>query len=139
FCIENILHAADLGATCANYCEVTGFDSRDGRIRAARLIDRIGNAGEFEISARVFVNAAGPWVERVARLGGATDSDSVALSPTKGVHLVLPRLTRQHGFFFEGRHDGRMMFVIPWLEDCTLLGTTDTDFPGDPTNIHADT
>jgi glycerol-3-phosphate dehydrogenase len=77
-------------------------------------------------------------VQRVAQLGGATDADSVALSPTKGVHLVLPRLTRQHGLFFEGRRDGRMMFVIPWLDDCTLLGTTDTDFPGDPTHIHAD-
>jgi glycerol-3-phosphate dehydrogenase len=50
FCIENILHAADRGATCANYCEVIGFDTKGARIRAARLIDRIGNAGEFEIA-----------------------------------------------------------------------------------------
>jgi glycerol-3-phosphate dehydrogenase len=138
FCIDNILHAAQLGATCANYCEVTGFAIKGEKIAAAHLTDRVGGA-EFEIRARAFVNAAGPWIDRVARLlptgGGAVTVP--ALSPAKGVHLLLPRLTRSHGIFFQARLDGRMMFILPW-NDCTMVGTTDTDFRGDPADVHAD-
>ena len=37
-CVENILHAAELGAVCVNYCELSGFVKRDGRITAAPLL-----------------------------------------------------------------------------------------------------
>ena len=87
FCVATILHAAECGAVCANYCELTGFTVREDRLVAARVADRLGNAGEFEISARAFVNAAGPWVGTVAGLapsGGAR----LTLSPTKGVHCA---------------------------------------------------
>ena len=129
FCIDQILHAAELGASCINYCKLTGFVAREDRIVAARVRDEVGSC-VFEISARVFVNAAGPWVEQVC---GVTPFDSRAarLSPAKGIHLVMPRLTRQHAIVFEARSDHRILFVIPWGE-CSLLGTTDTNFDGDP-------
>lgn len=136
FCVDNILHAAKLGAACANYCEVSGLTSEGGRIVSARVSDRLG-AGEFQIRAKAFVNAAGPWVERVARLQGNPDRPAPELSPTKGVHLLLPALTRSHGIFFQGARDGRMMFALPW-NGCTLLGATDTDFTGDPATARAD-
>src|SRR5437016_3381154 len=65
FCVENILHAADLGAACANYCELSGFVMRGDRPLAARVVDRLGGGGKLEIRAKLFVNAAGPWVEQV--------------------------------------------------------------------------
>jgi glycerol-3-phosphate dehydrogenase len=108
---------------------------RGERIVAARVADRLGNAGEFEISARAFVNAAGPWVETVASLAPSAQA-RLTLSPTKGVHLLLPRLTRQHAIACQSRRDGRIMFIIPW-GDCTLVGTTDTDWRGDLADIYA--
>ncbi|MDB5300589.1 MAG: Glycerol-3-phosphate dehydrogenase, partial [Phycisphaerales bacterium] len=48
-----------------------------------------------------------------------------------------PRLTQTHGIFFQGRRDGRMLFILPW-NDCTMVGTTDTDFKGDPADVRAD-
>lgn len=127
FCVDNLRHAADLGAVCANYCEVTGF-----RTGAAKVRDAISNV-ECEIPARFFVNAAGPWVPQLAELAG----QRVPLSPTKGVHLLLPRVTAGHGIFFQARSDGRLLFVLPW-GDCSLVGTTDTDFSGDPTTARVE-
>ena len=118
-----------------NYCEATGFISTGRRVTAVRARDVLtGNA--FDVSARVIVNAAGPWVDEVLRLsndGPATSS----LSPTKGAHLLLPRVTRAHAICFQARRDGRIMFVLPW-NDCSIVGTTDTDFAGDPDHAQAE-
>jgi glycerol-3-phosphate dehydrogenase len=129
FCIDQILHASELGASCINYCKLTGFVTREDRIVAARVRDEVGSC-TFEISARVFVNAAGPWVEQVCALT-PFDARAARLSPAKGIHLVMPRLTRQNAIVFEARTDHRILFVIPW-GDYSLLGTTDTNFDGDP-------
>jgi glycerol-3-phosphate dehydrogenase len=134
FCVDNILHAAASGAVCANYCELVGFVTREHRIVAARVADRLSH-NTFEIAARAYVNAAGPWVQSIADLT-PFDGDRLAPSPTKGVHLLLPRLTRQTGVFFHARRDGRILFVIPWGE-YSLVGTTDTDFCGRPEEAYA--
>jgi glycerol-3-phosphate dehydrogenase len=55
---------------------------------------------------------------------------------TKGVHLVTPSATRKAHVLFAER-DGRLFFVIPWL-GYSLVGTTDTDFRGDPADAAAD-
>lgn len=123
FCIENILDAAAHGAVCANYCAVTGFEQQADRIIAAQVTDRHGGAGTFAVRAHVFINATGPWVPTLA--------PEVELSPTKGVHLFLPRLTVEYGVFWTARRDGRLVFVLPW-QDGSLLGSTDTDYVGDP-------
>ena len=135
FCIDHILHAAELGAVCLNYCTVDGFVTREDRIVAARVRDEVG-ACAFEIAARVFVNATGPWVEQVSGLT-PYDAGAVRLSPTKGVHLIVPRLTQKHAVAFQARRDGRVLFVLPWGE-YSLIGTTDTDYDGDPGQAHAD-
>lgn len=127
FCVETIRHAADLGAVCANYCELTGFSQHGDRIAAAQVRDR-RTGTDFEITARYFVNATGPWLERWAGSG--------LLSPTKGVHLVVPALTRTHAITFQARQDGRILFVIPW-DNCSLVGTTDTDWTGNPADARA--
>jgi glycerol-3-phosphate dehydrogenase len=48
---------------------------------------------------------------------------------TKGIHLLLPRIT-DHAVYIAAKRDDRMFFVIPW-QQFTLVGTTDTDFSGD--------
>jgi|SRR5579862_8285759 len=135
FCVEHILHATELGATCLNYCALTGFVTHEDQIKAARVRDEISGS-TFEIAAKVFVNAAGPWVERVCALT-PFDTNVVRLNPTKGVHLVVPRLTQEHAIAFQARRDGRVLFILPWGE-YSLIGTTDTDFSGDPGQVRAD-
>ncbi len=136
FCLDNIIHAAESGAVCANYCELLSFAARENRLVAATAVDRTTSSDPFEIHARAFVNAAGPWIKRVANLT-PFDGRPCTQSATKGVHLLLPRLTEQHAIAFQSRADGRVLFVMPW-NDCSLVGTTDTDWSGDPSEVRAD-
>jgi glycerol-3-phosphate dehydrogenase len=134
-CLETILDANRNGAVCANYCAVTGFRRAWDQIEAAQVVDERSGA-QFDLRARLYVNAAGPWVERVAKLS-RMDEPTIALSPTKGVHLVIPKILRKHGVYFQSKQDRRMIFLLPW-DDASLLGTTDTDYPDDPASVCAE-
>jgi len=61
------------------------------------------------------------------------------LRPTKGVHIVVPRekLPLEHALLASHPRDGRVLFGIPWRPDATYIGTTDTDYEGDPSDVHA--
>jgi glycerol-3-phosphate dehydrogenase len=83
--------------------------------------------------SRVLINAAGPWIDRVRQTGNL-DHQKV-IFPTKGIHLVLPKLSDQA--LFVTSRDGRMFFIIP-LEAYSLIGTTDTKYDGDLDDVCAD-
>ncbi|MGH8724016.1 MAG: glycerol-3-phosphate dehydrogenase [Burkholderiales bacterium] len=82
------------------------------------------------VRARAVVNAAGPWVKQVLNehLGEAT-RDAVRL--VKGSHIVLPRLYQGDHAFILQNDDRRVVFMIPYEDRFTLVGTTDVDFEGD--------
>lgn len=91
-----------------------------------RIRDR--RSGKTEtVSAKVVINATGPWADRTRRLAGIPGE---LLHPTKGVHAVL-RGPVAHAMFVASPRDGRMFYILP-LERNLLLGTTDTAYPGDP-------
>src|SRR5919197_303951 len=127
--LETVLSAAGASAVVLSYAEVAGFLKEGGRVSGVRVVDRFG-AGEVLAQAGVVVNAAGPWVDRVAALDAPAPP---RLRLTKGVHLVVPRARIGHraAVVLHARSDGRVMFVIPWGEH-SLVGTTDTDHPGGP-------
>ena len=83
--------------------------------------------------AKGIVNCTGVWTDSVrsmAEIGGSI------IRPTKGVHLVLKseRLPIHHASALVAPQDGRVFFAIPWMGR-TVIGTTDTDFDGDPSEI----
>lgn len=135
-CIETVLDAIRRGAACCNYCQVTGFRQTRDRVEALQVIDQLGGH-TFDVRAKCFVNATGPWVERVGRFSVGKPAP-VSLSPTKGVHLVIPRMNRKHGIYFQSKRDRRMIFLLPWGDD-SLLGTTDTPFRHSADVVHAET
>ena len=74
------------------------------------------------VSAKVLVNAAGPWVNEVTKRTGVTPRGRARL--VKGSHIVLPALfPGDHGFLLQN-HDRRVIFAIPH-EKGTMIGTTD--------------
>jgi glycerol-3-phosphate dehydrogenase len=89
---------------------------------------------EVSVEGRVVVNASGAWFDRVA--GKLTNSGNVTqIRTTKGVHIACPPVTNRAVVVFS-RVDGRLMFIIPWL-GYSWIGTTDTDFDGDPATAQA--
>ena len=93
-------------------------------------------SGGREVRARAVVNAAGPWVKRVLneRLGQPS-KDGVKL--VKGSHIVLPQLYQGDHAFILQNDDRRVVFMIPYGERHTLVGTTDVPFEGDPNEVRA--
>ncbi len=119
-CLANVLQAASFGAVCVNYARLAAFLKAKGRVCGGMVEDRLGG-GAVEIQATAVVNATGPWGDAVRRL---SDSDAPRrLAPTKGIHLILPRLAR-HALFVEARRDRRLFFILPW-GDSSLVGTTE--------------
>jgi glycerol-3-phosphate dehydrogenase len=87
-----------------------------------------------QCSARVLVNAAGPWAAHVARgIKPAIPIPDVDL--VQGTHIVLPFAVTQGIYYVESPTDGRAVFVMPW-HGATLIGTTETPYHGEPDKVH---
>ena len=90
---------------------------------------RDGN-GERTVAAKAVANAAGPWVDKVAKaaLGQGTPAH---LRLVKGSHIIIPRAyAGDHAYIFQ-QDDKRIVFAIPYERDYTLIGTTDLLYDGD--------
>jgi len=136
--LENVLDAAEHGAAVANYAEVralsmSGSSSREcGKVVAAEVEDLL-TGNRHEISARFWVNAAGPWVDHVrALLPGFDGSKTVRL--TKGTHLTISPVSGDYALLAAILPGDRVFLMVPWGE-YALLGTTDTDYQGDPAAV----
>ena len=129
----NARSAADMGAVIKTRTAcVGGRRSPDGW--EIDLRDASGNVAIEK--AKCVVNAAGPWVKSL--LDGELRQNSVPttranIKQVKGSHIVVPRLfPGQHAFILQN-NDKRIVFMIPYEHDFTLIGTTDvevTDAPG---------
>jgi len=144
-CLENVLSAKRWGASVFNYADVTEIRGAGGTSPQGYPVPGPGAGWQVEardvlsgatarVTARVVVNAAGPWVDRIRRLAGV-DQGQRCVRTTKGIHLLLPRIT-EHAVYIAAKQDERMFFVIPW-RGFSLVGTTDTDFDGDLDHLAA--
>lgn len=82
------------------------------------------------IRARCVVNASGPWAGTVLQRAGL--DAPLGLRLVQGSHLVVPRLFAHDSAYLFQQPDQRVVFAIPFEQDFTLIGTTDTDYGGDP-------
>lgn len=116
--------AVEHGAVLANYCACLGLRKEGGAVTG--VLARDGETGaEFEIRARVVINAAGAFVDEVRRFDEPGGAPLVAVS--QGVHVVLPKkfLPGTSALMVPKTADGRVLFAIPW-HDHVVVGTTDT-------------
>ncbi len=115
--------ALDHGALVANYVEVTHAErEHQGGRWVVRAKDTISGA-ELTIRARALVNACGPMVDALNEKLSTTTAHQHTLS--KGIHLIVPRLTASRRVLSFFANDGRLFFVIP-MGPRTCIGTTDT-------------
>ncbi|MCB1546018.1 MAG: glycerol-3-phosphate dehydrogenase [Rhodoblastus sp.] len=130
--VLNARDAADRGAVVRTRCEVVSAVSQSGMWRVRMRDVRSGEEGE--VSARLIVNAAGPWVDRVLA-GPLAHREPHHVRLVQGSHIVVPRLYEHDRCYIFQNADGRIVFAIPYEEDFTLIGTTDRDFAGDPSKV----
>ena len=127
--VLNARDAANRGARIMTRARVTGA-TRTPDLWQIEVTDTVTGAVETH-RARKLVNAAGPWVAKVV-------TDTLALPSREGIrlvrgsHIVVPRLTDHDQPYILQGADGRVVFVIPYEQDFTLIGTTDADHGDDP-------
>ncbi|MEZ4460659.1 MAG: glycerol-3-phosphate dehydrogenase [bacterium] len=134
--LESALDAAARGAVVSTYTKCVSFlKGEDGRINGAVVRCQLTGALK-EVKAAVVINATGPWTDRTIAM--STPSARSLLRPTKGVHIVVPhgKLPVNHAVVCFHPEDKRVLFAIPW-GDSTYIGTTDTDYEGDPGQVCA--
>lgn len=79
------------------------------------------------VTAKVVVNAAGPWLVDVEKKLGQAARNSIKL--VKGSHIVVPSLFEgQHAYMLQ-QADRRIVFAIPWVGGTTMVGTTEETVP----------
>jgi glycerol-3-phosphate dehydrogenase len=95
---------------------------RDNGLWRATLAGRDGSTGD--VTARALVNAAGPWVCDV--LNDMIDAPVKAqVRHVKGSHIVVPRVHAESHAYILQNADNRIVFIIPYQERYSLIGTTD--------------
>jgi len=116
--------AAHFGAAVASNAPVVGFLREGEHVTGVRLRDQ-RSGDEFEVRARMVVNATGVWTDDVQHMVGERGKFKVRAS--KGVHLVVPRDRIQLDTGLILRTETSVLFVIPWGRHW-IIGTTDTDW-----------
>jgi glycerol-3-phosphate dehydrogenase len=132
-CLENLIDATRHNAIVSNYTEVLSASSTNGRISSLHIRDTDSGL-TAQLRAKVFVNATGAWFDRLHST--LANSPSRRIRTTKGIHLTCAPLVNHANVLFSPL-DGRLFFVIPLLGQ-TWIGTTDTDYSGDPASAHAE-
>ncbi len=136
--LGNVLDAERHGAVALNYVRFERpvmATAEGGEVTVQGALLRDQETGEtFEARAKHLVYALGVWTDGTPEAPG----EGRLLLPTKWVHIVVPRalLPLEAAVVLSAVDDGRVVFAIP-SGDTTYVGTTDTDFSGDPDAIRA--
>lgn len=91
----------------------------------------------FEVTASALVNATGPWVKRLF------DEALTLKSPrnirlVKGSHMIVPKIHEREEAYILQNEDKRIVFVIPYQQHYSLIGTTDLEYKGDIRKVQID-
>ena len=126
--LATVAAADELGAIVVNHARVVGLDRPAGRLAAAFIRGRDGEP-DVEVRFRFVINAAGPWVDKLRRLEDPDCAPMARLS--KGVHLLVDPQAEWRAGVVVPLEGGRVAMALPW-QGMLMLGTTDTEFEGDP-------
>jgi glycerol-3-phosphate dehydrogenase len=126
--------AADRGAQIRTRSRAAEIRQVDGIWQVT--VENTLTGARSTIRARALVNAGGPWVEQVLASGSGVNARA-KVRLVQGSHIVVRKLYEHDRAYMFQNADGRIVFVIPYQDDFTLIGTTDRDYHGDPSKVKA--
>ncbi|WP_334048894.1 glycerol-3-phosphate dehydrogenase [Alteromonas gracilis] len=128
--VLNALAAQDQGAEIYTRTECVEAEKQDN-LWSIELKTAQGKT--FTVKAKSIVNAAGPWaVSFLDRLVNVHNPNAMRM--VKGSHFIVPKLYDTEEAYILQNKDGRIVFVIPYEGDFSLVGTTDEDYKGNPSD-----
>jgi glycerol-3-phosphate dehydrogenase len=133
-CVENAKDAKERGATVLLRNKFVELVLGEGRQVQGAIVEDVDTGSRSQIRAKVVLNATGAWTNLTRSILGLGPAD-LAVRPGKGVHVYLDRRVSNFAIVTDAV-DGRQVFLMPW-QNMSVLGTTDTDFYGDPNHVVA--
>ena len=133
--VLNAMQAAEKGAIIQPRTKLTKAQ-RKGDLWEARLTDTT-TGEEKTVVARCLVNAAGPWVQDVLDHALGISGDG-GIQLIKGSHIVVPKIHDGNHAYILQNEDRRVIFVIPYEGDFSLIGTTDIPVEDGPAKPSVD-
>jgi len=121
FVFNFIRSSMSYGCIAANYVESLG-SQREGELWLTQAKDKISGES-LSIRSKVIINAAGPFVDALNKVNQQDTEHHHVFS--KGIHLIVNKLTKSNKVLTFFASDGRLFFVIP-MGPVTCIGTTDT-------------
>jgi len=129
--VFNFIRASmDYGCIAANYVESLGAIRKQG-VWHTRVRDNL-TGEQFVIKSKVLINACGPYVDSHNQQTGQQTEHRHLFS--KGIHLIVDRITDSKRVLTFFASDGRLFFVIP-MGPKTCIGTTDTQVDSPVTSV----
>ena len=129
--IINAIDAQEKGAQILTRTKCKSLRKKRGSQMWRAMLENRLTKDETVVDAKVVVNAAGPWVDQVTGLVSDIKPDH-HIRMVKGSHFIVPRLYDGGQSYILQNDDKRVIFVIPYEGEYTLIGTTDVDYTGDP-------
>ena len=86
------------------------------------------------LKTKILINASGPWINDILTKVIKLDSKK-SIRLVKGSHIITKSLYKQKRAFTLQNEDNRIIFVIPYKSEYSLIGTTETEvFSPEPYN-----
>lgn len=120
--VLNAVAAKNNGAKILTRTQFQHANVKDGAWQA-KLYD-VNRKQEIQVDAKVIINAAGPWVDDVLNNKMQLNTPKM-ITHVKGSHFVVPKIHSDDYAYLLQNQDGRVIFVLPFLQDYSLIGTTD--------------
>lgn len=130
--VLNAMDAKARGAHINTRTKVTSAKKMDGHWEVTTQSTDTGQTQK--VRAKIIVNAGGPWVDDILTKSiGRNDAHNIRL--VQGSHIVIKKKFEHEKAYFFQNSDERIFFAIPYEQDFTLVGTTDQDYEGDPSDV----
>lgn len=124
--VLNAIQAREQGAHIATQTRCISAYRENG----LWVIDLENTQGRYTVQAKALVNAAGPWVAQFIQQN-LKQKSPYGLRLIQGSHIVVPKIYAGDKAFILQNDDHRIVFAIPYLDQYTLIGTTDHEYQGD--------
>lgn len=134
--ILNAVSAAEHGARIMTRTACIGLEPSTDKSCWNVSLRNLLTQQEGSYTARAVINATGPWVRKFLDGCMLSTGETPKVRLVKGSHIILPKLYEGNHTYLLQQPDRRIVFVIPYEGQYTLIGTTDVEYDGDPAAIN---
>ncbi|WP_371185787.1 glycerol-3-phosphate dehydrogenase [Thalassotalea maritima] len=132
--VLNALAAKRNGASIRTYCTCTKIARHEDHWQVTL---QPKNGTRYMVSARALINAAGPWVSSLFdSIVNLEAPQQIRL--VKGSHIIVPKIHNTDDAYILQNQDGRIVFVLPFEQEFSIIGTTDVEYQGCPSAVAID-